>query len=634
MRLSAIRVCAVFSLVFLISSFALNLVRPVSSDSANQHPKESAYNYLVQCYNSALQLCYESPNFNPNVYWIISDNLLASYVLENWNRTIADNIRNRIVELSKTYDLLRCEQTGLPRDLKHEVLLGYTVELPFNDTTTLTLNSSYYGSTLKAEQPTNDSILDFESYGDLLCYASLIRWREQNFSGADSYYEKFKTMWDGDGFKDEAFDGNYSTYKLALFYYLNRVLGKGHFDFEDALIERIWQCQNSNGGFKTHYYANGTFPVCDTNTETTSIVLLSDVPLPRPQVKVGAYYYLWSGIPFNNHWNECVKGTPLLWQYNSSDPDVADRHILLAKQHGIDFFAISWVGRGLWVDWDFDDIDQNLNSFLMAPHLADFNFCLFYETRIVLDTANQEHRNFTEIFLSDIEYAAQRYFENPSYLQVADGNCSCPVLFIYNLPYLYENLNAYEAHGLLDALRQRCADLNFSVYLVGDLGPGPPPPDQNSPLLYSLNASTSYFFDDPSKGWDTILADCRLHYPEWRSTVNSKGIGFIPNAYPGFNNTGLKDVTQPVVLPPDAVRFKEMVNIASTCTDDHLKMVMVTSWNEWLEATAIEPSMEYGESFLHAIPEFSACFLLTLFFLITTLVTSFARKKPAHFATS
>ena len=111
--------------------------------------------------------------------------------------------------------------------------------------------------------------------------------------------------------------------------------------------------------------------------------------------------------------------------------------------------------------------------------------------------------------------------------------------------------------------------------------------------------------------------------------MNSKGLGFIPNAYPGFNNTGQKDIAEPIVLPPSAVRFKEMVNIASTCTDDHLKMVMITSWNEWLDATAIEPSMEYGESFLHAIPEFSTCLLLTLFFFVTALAAILARKKLA-----
>ena len=30
--------------------------------------------------------------------------------------------------------------------------------------------------------------------------------------------------------------------------------------------------------------------------------------------------------------------------------------------------------------------------------------------------------------------------------------------------------------------------------------------------------------------------------------------------------------------------------------------IMMTSWNEWLESTAIEPSMEFGELFLHNLP--------------------------------
>ncbi|RLI28084.1 hypothetical protein DRO50_03590 [Candidatus Bathyarchaeota archaeon] len=46
-----------------------------------------------------------------------------------------------------------------------------------------------------------------------------------------------------------------------------------------------------------------------------------------------------------------------------------------------------------------------------------------------------------------------------------------------------------------------------------------------------------------------------------------------------------------------------MMRIALENVDDDLKMVMVTSWNEWLESTSIEPSMEHGEDFLHTVLE-------------------------------
>jgi len=316
---------------------------------------------------------------------------------------------------------------------------------------------------------------------------------------------------------------------------------------------------------------------------------------PKGEVKIGAYYYEWYGISFNNHWvKDDIKGTPFLGYYNSSAPTIADQQILLAKQHGIDFFAVSWIGKGDWIDWDFDDVDQNLRSGLLeAPHLKDFNFCLFYETKLVLDTANQVHKNFTEIFINDMLYAAHQYFANPSYLRV-NGR---PVLSIYDLPFLYQNLTTPKAESLLNSTRQELLKMGVDVYLIGDVGN-----QYYSPYPYSMDAVTSYFFSDPKKGWPQILADAEHYYPIWRSEMNSNGTRFIPNAYPGFNNTLNEGATPPwVTLARNETAFKEMLGIALKYTDSNLRIVMITSWNEWMEGTVIEPSMEEGELFLHVV---------------------------------
>lgn len=261
----------------MISIFLILGLIPLSS-SKFAHPKELAYSYLINSYNSTLGLCYEYPN--SNVYWVSHDNVLASYVLQNWNRQVADNITETVKKIAEDYNLAR-SQTGIPLDCRAEILLGYNVNHFFNKTELITLNSSYYGASLKTERATNDILTDFEDYADLLCYASLVEWRKENYSGANYYFEKFKAMWDGKGFRDKAFDTNnyYSVYKLGLFYFLNKMLCKGSFEFEKELIERTWQCQDYNGGFKTDYYGNGSFPSgCKTSTETTSIILLSVIP--------------------------------------------------------------------------------------------------------------------------------------------------------------------------------------------------------------------------------------------------------------------------------------------------------------------------------------------------------------------
>jgi hypothetical protein len=369
--------------------------------------------------------------------------------------------------------------------------------------------------------------------------------------------------------------------------------------------------------------------------------LISTIPKSPSEydedMKIGAYYYIWWGpLPPNrtrNHWNETIKGTPFFSEYNSNDSEVADKHISLAEQHGIDFFAVSWMGNGTWLDWDFDDIDRNLQTGLpKASHIQNFNFCLFYETQIVLNASNQRHENFTEIFLNDTIYAAKQYFNHPSYLHIDDK----PVLFICNLPYLYQ-YSQVSVHGLFDQMRQRLANIGSNVYVVGDVGSNCISPyEVNSSMLYSMNATTNYFFANvkASEGWSNVTEYATTYYPEWREAMNSMGIKFIPNAYPGFNNTGLDGVVNSTELPNNATMLNEMLKIAINNRDSNLKIVMITSWNEWLESTAIEPSMEFGELFLHTIynvvPEFPSSIFLSLLMIFTVIVVVYSNKKFAR----
>jgi hypothetical protein len=619
----------------------------VKGQEANS--REAAYSYLVNSYNSTLGLCYEYPD--SNTYWVSNDNVLAFYALQQWNRTISDNISETIKRIAGEYGL-PTSQTGIPLNCRAEILLGYNVDYFFNETENVTLNESYYGSILKTEKA-NDSIIDdFENYADLLCYASLVEWRRQNYNESNYYYEKVKAMWDGNGFRDTVFTNNYSTYKLGLFYFLNKMTRNGSFVFEKQLIERIWQCQDSNGGFKTDYYGNGSFPVCQTNTETTAIILISGIPVSlehEENVKIGAYYYIWYGLPppYPDHWNESIKGTPLLGEYNSSDPTIADKHILLAKQHGIDFFSVSWLGHFDWYDHRYIDENNLKNGFLKAKQLDSFKFCLLYESEIILKSVwdlyvNYNYSNpnypqpsdyFRSVFINDTICAANNYFNNPSYLRIDNK----PVLFIFNLPYLYDNLTDQVMHEMLDQTRQRLADIGSDIYLVGDVGSTCiSPHDVNSSMLYSMNATTNYFFANvkASEGWSNITEYARTYYPEWRENMSSMGIKFIPNAYSGFNNTGLAGVVNSTELPNNATMFREMLKTAINYADSDLKMVMITSWNEWLESTAIEPSMEFGELFLHAVydvvPEFPSGAFLSLFMIFAMIVVVYSKKRFAR----
>lgn len=132
---------------------------------------------------------------------------------------------------------------------------------------------------------TSCGMSDWESYADLLVYGALSDLLKDNESGALELYSRLLAMWDGNGFRDRAFDGTYQTYKCALFIYLHRALGTPAEGGEvySRCLNVISSLQAENGGIITGYQVeNGEItPVGDTNTETTSIVVLaiySDYP--------------------------------------------------------------------------------------------------------------------------------------------------------------------------------------------------------------------------------------------------------------------------------------------------------------------------------------------------------------------
>jgi hypothetical protein len=176
---------------------------------------------------------------------------------------------------------LSVTEAGLPLDGKMEALVGYDVHFFFNDTETTMLNSSYDGSVLLIESTKINSCLNFTNYVDMLCYASLVKWRRQDYPMANYYFNESLKTGGGKGFEDSAFNAaeGFETYKLGLFYLVSKTLGRD-FEFKKDLTETIWSCQVGNGGFKTYYFNKGNpNPDSKANIETTSIVLLVNVPL-------------------------------------------------------------------------------------------------------------------------------------------------------------------------------------------------------------------------------------------------------------------------------------------------------------------------------------------------------------------
>jgi len=264
MRLLFIGVCAI-GLLFVATITRFNPFPKDRQDLAVRHLKDH--------FNETVGLVYESEdegtetigglNYSHNrIYWIYSDNLLATWVLKPYE----PGISNRINQTIQSYNI--------PQSRFFEVLFGEPIPTNISTAVQLVLRQDP-DRVIMAEFHNSSIPLLWEQYCDTLIYQSLNLHLRGNRTGAEYYFFKAYKMWDGKGIFDLATKekGEYANFKLALILYASKVLNLTIGNYT-RIEEKLWSMQQANGGITSLSDLNGN-PVGSANTETTSMTLLS-----------------------------------------------------------------------------------------------------------------------------------------------------------------------------------------------------------------------------------------------------------------------------------------------------------------------------------------------------------------------
>lgn len=311
---------------------------------------------------------------------------------------------------------------------------------------------------------------------------------------------------------------------------------------------------------------------------------------------VGAYYYGWYGKP--GQWDGAITHAPVMGKYDSHDQAILSKHIEWGREAGIDFFVHSWRLPGV-----FEDVALDVYLQLSDPIPA----VIHYESALALDKTDMLPIDFdSEIetgvtrgrrFLEHMDYVA-RYFDSPAYFKL-DGR---PVVVFY-IARDWVNFGPYLAE-----LKDNMAELGHDLYMIADLvwwtDPAHVPLDWDDSAagFDAITAYNMYDWAQPSAMadyWDFV----REAWLPYRAQADALDLGFIPNVMPGWNDCPLRGDWRPVMSREDGDFYRQSWDLAREFMTEELPLVFITSFNEWHEGTELEPSYEFGSSYLHLTRE-------------------------------
>lgn len=254
------------------------------------------------------------------------------------------------------------------------------------------------------------------------------------------------------------------------------------------------------------------------------------------QAKIGIFYYVWWDTTSSNSWDDTCVDIPVLSSYNSYDSTIISQHLTMIEELGIDFVIISWWGTedgfGRFTDMSAKQVFQIANS-----SQTSLKFAILVEP---FDTENKTYDHaaiydqiYTDFFLP---YSTLYYCE--------DGN---PLICFYNDPGNAPSLTDCECMPL---------DARFTCKIVGE---------------------------EPYTHW--------MYLDLVRPVFREKEVSVTPR----YDESRLADRSMGIQIDPrldEGVYDQEWEKAIQLWQLGQVETILISSWNEFYERTAIEPHFD------------------------------------------
>jgi hypothetical protein len=314
--------------------------------------------------------------------------------------------------------------------------------------------------------------------------------------------------------------------------------------------------------------------------------------------------------------------------YEAENPDIVIQQKKLAVEYGIDYFTLEWY-------WSFDSSKNEMIDIKTAP-LRTF----FFETppegnlKLALNwivtpnwniLSNPHAQDFSSNTVSTILEQTVPFFKNSQYLYL-DGK---PAFFIFFAETLIDlNTNYAERFQQLETEAQTVYGLPGITLIAIYCRPGYEPAFLNAGFDYVVNRSPAWYqcrnYDDYQSTLISVISNNNVrcsniktipslymaHHPEDMAKFGSALYrqNRVLNEHGGdlWGNYRIESPALDVINGTNPSKFRNALNSIADYLDAQPqteKPLLIWSWNNWLEGTALEPTTAYKYKFLDAIQE-------------------------------
>lgn len=291
-----------------------------------------------------------------------------------------------------------------------------------------------------------------------------------------------------------------------------------------------------------------------------------------------AFYYAWYGL---DQWAPGkVSDTPAV-PYASKDRDTIVRHVDQARGAGIDAFAMAWYGPAV----QNNQTENNFRTLLEVAAERGFRCTVDFETRSPFYHSQAD-------IVEALRYLINNHAAHAAFLRY-EGK---PVFFFWAVGQVFTG----QGQAAVDAwasIRQQVDPQHNTLWIADGA-------DIEFQRVFDGHHLYNITWNPPANVHNTLST--------WGGRVRSYGSEhaarrlWVATVMPGYNDLFIQGRSGRFAHDRrNGAYYREAWQAAMDSEPD---LIVITSFNEWLEGTQIEPSVSYGNLYLDLTSELSSAF--------------------------